>query len=179
MARWFRSGIAVVRSFRLPVPYYPLHAPFHTSRSSNRTGGFPASGSRRRYHAPAHGKLAVRLPRLISPSVRPGLQLFRQLLQFHLRVHFPAKHAGIADWTFTSDCSPHHLAMMQLSLVTGRGNVCPEGTCTLLIWYTFRRTRNRKRTGTAIQAGPCCRFHASSFARSDVRRPDYPTSPGV
>jgi hypothetical protein len=25
------------------------------------------------------------------------------------------KHAGIADWSFTSDCSPHHLAMMQLS----------------------------------------------------------------
>jgi hypothetical protein len=28
-----------------------------TSRSSNRTGGFPASGSRTRLHAFAHGKI--------------------------------------------------------------------------------------------------------------------------
>ena len=27
----------------------------------------------------------------------------------------------------------------------GPENVCPKGTCTLLIWYTLRRTRRRKR----------------------------------
>ena len=39
-----------------------------TSRSSNRTGGFPASGSRRRSHAFAHGKLAVRVGKQTRPK---------------------------------------------------------------------------------------------------------------
>ena len=39
-----------------------------TPRSSNRTGGFPASGSRTRTHAFAHGKLRVRPLRRTSPS---------------------------------------------------------------------------------------------------------------
>ena len=37
-----------------------------------------------------------------------------------------------------------HLAMMQLSSVTGRRTFARKGL-TLLIWYTLRRTRRRKR----------------------------------
>src|SRR3989304_4687627 len=40
-----------------------------TSRSSNRTGGFPASGSRTRTHAFAHGKFRVRTLSRTSPRV--------------------------------------------------------------------------------------------------------------
>ena len=39
-----------------------------TSRSSNRTGGFPASGSRRKDHGFAHGKLRVRSVKRTRPS---------------------------------------------------------------------------------------------------------------
>jgi hypothetical protein len=39
-----------------------------TSRSSNRTGLFHASGSRRKVHDVAHGKLRVRLVRQTRPS---------------------------------------------------------------------------------------------------------------
>ena len=39
-----------------------------TSRSSNRTGLFQASGSRRKAHGVAHGKLLVRLVRRIKPN---------------------------------------------------------------------------------------------------------------
>jgi len=39
-----------------------------TSRSSNRTGPFQASGSRRKVHDVAHGKLLVRLVRQTRPS---------------------------------------------------------------------------------------------------------------
>ena len=39
-----------------------------TSRSSNRTGGFPASGSRRKDHGVAHGKLRVRAVKRTKPS---------------------------------------------------------------------------------------------------------------
>ena len=46
---------------------YPRHSSVSTSRSSNRTGGFPASGSRTRSHAFAHRRLRVRSGRSISP----------------------------------------------------------------------------------------------------------------
>jgi len=39
-----------------------------TSRSSNRTGGFAASGSRRKDHGVAHGKLRVRAVKRTKPS---------------------------------------------------------------------------------------------------------------
>jgi hypothetical protein len=39
-----------------------------TSRSSNRTGGSPASGSRMRHHAVAHGRLRVKLGNRTSPN---------------------------------------------------------------------------------------------------------------
>src|SRR3982074_2373129 len=39
-----------------------------TSRSSNRICGLPASGSRRKVHDIAHGKLLVRLVRRTRPS---------------------------------------------------------------------------------------------------------------
>ena len=37
-------------------------------RSSNRTCGFPASGSRTRHHAFAHGRLCVRISNRASPK---------------------------------------------------------------------------------------------------------------
>jgi hypothetical protein len=43
--------------------------PVSTSRSSNRTCGFPASGSRWKHHDFAHEKLLVRSGSRISPSV--------------------------------------------------------------------------------------------------------------
>ena len=39
-----------------------------TSRSSNRTGGFPASGSRTRFHAFAHGRSCVRFGKFNNPK---------------------------------------------------------------------------------------------------------------
>ena len=44
------------------------HASVSTSRSSNRTGLFQASGSRRKCHDVAHGKLLVLLVRQTRPS---------------------------------------------------------------------------------------------------------------
>ena len=43
-----------------------------SSRSSNRTGGFPASGFRTRHHAFAHGKLRVRNPPSLRRAAPPG-----------------------------------------------------------------------------------------------------------
>jgi hypothetical protein len=55
------------RLFRLAVPQWFHHGSVSTSRSSNRTCGFPASGSRTRHHAVAHGRADDR-PTL--PSLR-------------------------------------------------------------------------------------------------------------
>ena len=41
-----------------------------TSRSSNRTGAFNASGSRRKHHVFAHGRLRVRCPSRRKPNCR-------------------------------------------------------------------------------------------------------------
>jgi hypothetical protein len=57
------------RPFRLPVPHYPDLASVSTSRSSNRTGAIHASGSRRKHHAFAHGKLAVRWVSRAKPNL--------------------------------------------------------------------------------------------------------------
>ena len=51
------------------MPHSPYPGSVFASRSSNRTCGFPASGSRREHHAFAHGKLRVRSSSLTSPSV--------------------------------------------------------------------------------------------------------------
>ena len=48
MARWFRLAPICCRPFRLSVPHERHHASVSTPRSSNRTCGFAASGSRRR-----------------------------------------------------------------------------------------------------------------------------------
>src|SRR3954469_9698202 len=45
------------------------HGPVSTPRSSNWTGGFPASSSRTRTHAVAHTKLRFRPSRLVRPRV--------------------------------------------------------------------------------------------------------------
>ena len=47
----------------------PIRDSVSTSRSSNRTGGFPASGSRTRSHAFAHGRRRVSTGSRTSPSV--------------------------------------------------------------------------------------------------------------
>ena len=56
------------RPFRLAVPHWFYHGSVSTSRSSNRTGLFQASGSRRKCHDVAHGKLLVLLVRQTRPS---------------------------------------------------------------------------------------------------------------
>jgi hypothetical protein len=56
------------RPFRLSVPHELDHASVFTPRSSNRMCGFPASGSRRKCHDVARGKLRVRLVRQTRPS---------------------------------------------------------------------------------------------------------------
>src|SRR6266853_624116 len=48
VTRWFRCSLSVCRPFRLSVPHWLRPASVSTPRSSNRTCGFAASGSRRR-----------------------------------------------------------------------------------------------------------------------------------
>ena len=66
-----RLGISVFRPFRLAVPHWRSPGSVSTSRSSNRTCRFPASGSRTRAHAFAHGSLRPRAARRTRP--RNGL----------------------------------------------------------------------------------------------------------
>jgi putative transposase len=49
-ARWCPGGPSCFRPFRLTVPHSPLHHSVSGPATSNRTGGFPASGSPRRRH---------------------------------------------------------------------------------------------------------------------------------
>jgi hypothetical protein len=69
------------------VPHELNHASVFTPRSSNRMCGFPASGSRRKVHVFAHGRLLVRLVRpLLSvrlgyPHPQYGLRLIRSTFQ--------------------------------------------------------------------------------------------------
>jgi hypothetical protein len=65
---WFRYSLSVDRPFRLSVPHELYHASVFTPRSSNRTGAFNASSSRRKVHGVAHGRLLVRLVRQTKPS---------------------------------------------------------------------------------------------------------------
>jgi hypothetical protein len=58
VARWFRRSLSVADPFRLSVPHELRHASVSTPRSSNRTCGFAASGSRRRL-TPSPGPLPV------------------------------------------------------------------------------------------------------------------------
>jgi transposase len=63
-----RTGISVGRLFRLAVPYCPGHGPVSTSPSSNRTCGFPASGSLATRQAFAFERLRAVGRRRISPN---------------------------------------------------------------------------------------------------------------
>ena len=71
-----RSGAVTCGHGELPLPaafaFWPVPRSVPRSvsrlRSSNRTGGFPASGSRRRLHAFAHGKSRVRSTKRTRPS---------------------------------------------------------------------------------------------------------------
>src|SRR3984957_16029534 len=62
------SNISVCRPFRLAVPHWFDHGPVFTPRSSNRTGRFPASGSRTKLHAFTHGTSCPSLLRRTSPK---------------------------------------------------------------------------------------------------------------
>ena len=68
VTRWFRRSLAVSRPFRLSVPHELYHASVFTPRSSNRTCAINASGSRRKIHAIAHGKLLVRFVSRTKPN---------------------------------------------------------------------------------------------------------------
>lgn len=62
-----RSGLSVVRLFRLAVPHEPGHDAVSTPRSSNRTCRFPASGSDKT-HAFARDRSHFSRPRWTSPN---------------------------------------------------------------------------------------------------------------
>jgi hypothetical protein len=64
----WRGGVgAAHRLLALSSPV-PQHASVSTFRSSNRMGGFPASGSRKEVHDVVHGKWRGRLLRRTRPS---------------------------------------------------------------------------------------------------------------
>ncbi|EAR0002638.1 hypothetical protein LO45_11540 [Salmonella enterica] len=58
----------LIHLFRLVVPYCPEHDSVSTSLSSNRTCGFPASGSLAAHQTFAFGRLRGRSIRRISPN---------------------------------------------------------------------------------------------------------------
>lgn len=64
-----RSRLSVGRPFRLAVPEYPCRSSVSTSLSSNRTCGFPASGSLPMHQAFAFERLRSIGRRHISPNV--------------------------------------------------------------------------------------------------------------
>jgi hypothetical protein len=86
------------------------------------------------------------------------------------RVRYPT------DRQFTSSCSPPPLTRTQLPSVTAfRPNL--TGTCTLLIRYTYKRTRERPpcRSGCAKRQ---CRFrtperHGGRSLQRIIRRPSF------
>src|SRR5215471_8758033 len=67
VTRWFRCGLSVAGPFVCRCLTSPSCS-VSTPRSSNRTGTFRASGSRRKVHEVAHGKLLVRLVRRTKPN---------------------------------------------------------------------------------------------------------------
>ena len=67
VTRWFRWGLSVSGPFVCRCLTSASCSVF-TPRSSNRTGAFNASGSRRKAHDFAHGRLWVRVVRRTSPS---------------------------------------------------------------------------------------------------------------
>jgi len=82
----WRGGLG--EAYRLPTlssvgASLARHASVSTSRSSNRTCGFPASGSRRKCHDVAHGKLLVRLLRQTRPSTSCRVAGGNRLLPGH------------------------------------------------------------------------------------------------
>ena len=64
----FRLSMSVCRPFRLAVPYWLSRGSVSTLPSSNRTGRFPASGSRTRPHAFVHGTSRPSRLRRTSPK---------------------------------------------------------------------------------------------------------------
>ena len=62
-----RPNISASAPFVLAVPHWLDRGSVSTSRSSNRTCRFPASGSRTRRHAFAHGSLHPRAVRRTRP----------------------------------------------------------------------------------------------------------------
>jgi hypothetical protein len=74
VTRWFRLRFTSVSGFPRLWRNNRLPCSVFTPRSANRTGGFPASGSRTRmdvnrvFHAVAHGRLRVKLRSRTSPN---------------------------------------------------------------------------------------------------------------
>ena len=68
VTRWFRCSLSVADPFVCRCLTSWDHASVVTPRSSNRTCGTTASGSRRKCHEVAHGKLFVRVERQTRPS---------------------------------------------------------------------------------------------------------------
>ena len=83
VTRWFRRSLAVGRPFRLSVPHELCRASVFTPRSSNRTCAINASGSRRKSHAFAHGKLFVRFVRRTKPSTSCKVVSEYSFVAFH------------------------------------------------------------------------------------------------
>ena len=68
VARWCRCGLSVSGPFVRRCLTSLTMLPFPHPASSNRMGGFPASGSRRKVHDVAHGRWRGRLLRRTRPS---------------------------------------------------------------------------------------------------------------
>ena len=119
MARWCRSGLSVA------------------SRSSNRTCGSPASGSRTRSHAFAHGRLRVRAGRWMSPNVsRRDRRVGSRIALFEA----PSAFTRVAACTLAKSpkatlCTEGFgcfVASTTAPIATGRSDSCPAGTSTPL-----------------------------------------------
>ncbi len=89
MARWVRCGPSVDGPF---VGRKPHHASVSTSRSSNRTCGLSASGSRRKCHDVAHGRVRVRWVRQTRPST--SCRVVSEYRTIPLASAFPETGAG-------------------------------------------------------------------------------------
>jgi hypothetical protein len=83
------------RLFRLPVPHYSHHASVSTPRSSNRTCGFAASGSRRRLTQsprPLHVTLSA------TSENKSGVTRLIAILPFRRRFLRPPSTGRVRGW---------------------------------------------------------------------------------
>jgi len=128
------------RPFQLPVPHYSRHASVSTPRSSNRTCGFAASGSRRRLTQsprPLHVtlsatsennsgvvRLIANLPFVVASCVRLQLRPLPSagVTRLH-RYYEPLRHPSQPGRSLTS-CQLIHTA-----ITAGTSRVAPGPLC--------------------------------------------------